>query len=198
MAFIEQIEKDSLKDLIKNFWFYVSIAAFTIPLAFVQTDYNIITLIAIAVVFAAIFVIDIKEYIIPDSSQVIIFILANILIYSSYERGFTESYAGFIFAGGIFWSIYYFAEKALKKEVLGFGDVKLFANVGLLLGFFSFNYFLWVLTITSGSFILLKLIIGKKNKLIPYGPFIVLSAWVCLLFKNYFDELNYKLMTTLF
>lgn len=198
MAFIEQIEKQSIKNLKKNLWFYLTILGFSAPLYFVNTDYSIAYLVLIAIIFAAIFIIDIKEYIIPDSSQIAIFILANGLIFTSEYRSFAESYAGFAFAGGMFALVYFIAEKYLGKEVLGFGDVKLFANVGLLIGFFSVNYFLWVLTLTSGSFVLLKILFGKKDKLIPYGPFIVISAWICLLYADYFEVLNHKIMTAIF
>tara|TARA_Y100001960_G_scaffold331774_1_gene429876 strand:+ start:3102 stop:3701 length:600 start_codon:yes stop_codon:yes gene_type:complete len=198
MAFIEQIEKQSLRDVVKNKWLYFVIALFQAPLLFTYTNYDLTLLVMLGFIFAVIFTIDIKEYIIPDTTQVAVFSIANGLIWLAPERGFIESYVGMLFAGGMFYGIYYVFEKFLKKEALGFGDVKLFANVGLLLGFFSFNYFLWILTFTSGTFIILKLLFKKKNKLIPYGPFIVASAWFCLLYKDYLDVMNYKFMQYVF
>lgn len=198
MALIEQIEKQELKLAFKNLWTYFLMVAFALPIYFSTQDYNLYILVGLAIVFAIIFVIDVKEYIIPDTCQLATFILANILIYFSPERNFVEAYIGFAFSGLIFASVYYVGEKILKKSILGFGDVKLFAVIGLLLGFFGFNYFLWVLTIFSGVFVILRKTFTSKKGNFPFGPFIVVSAWICLLFTNYFDVINYKLMSSIY
>jgi prepilin signal peptidase PulO-like enzyme (type II secretory pathway) len=198
MALIEQIEKNALKQVVKNKWLYLTIALFQLPLIFTNTQYSMPLLILLGVIFAIVFCIDVKEYIIPDSAQIAIFLTANGLIYFSDYRDFTESYFGFIFAGLLFLAIYYFGAKLFKKQILGFGDVKLFASVGLLLGLLTFNYFLWVLTFSSALFVLLKKILKKDSKVIPYGPFIVSSAWVCLIYKDNLDTINYIIMTYIF
>lgn len=198
MALIEQIEKKSLKDAIKNKYFYLLATLFLAPLAFIQTDYNIFILGLIAIALALVFTVDAKEYIIPDTSQIALFVLANALLYLSDSRNMLESYIGFFFAAIVFGSVYYVFESVLKRPALGFGDVKLFANVGLLLGFFSFSYFLWILTILSGIYVVIRKFIFRKTGAFPYGPFIVVSAWLCLLYNNYFAELNNNIMMSLF
>ena len=70
-------------------------------------------------------------------------------------------------------------------------------DVGLLLGFFGFNYFLWILSVSSVIFIVIKKLLKGKKKLIPYGPFIVLSTWVCLLFEDFFETIYMNVMTYL-
>ena len=197
MALIEKIEIDAIKQAVRSPYLYLTLATFLSTLLFTDSYISIYYLAVLALVLSFILVIDIKHYIIPDSAQISLFLLANLLMYLSPEKSFLEGYAGFAFAILIFYGIYYISDVVLGKEALGFGDVKLFANVGLILGFFSFNYFLWVLTITSGLFLIFKLVFKKKNKLIPYGPFIVVSAWICLLYSDTFKVFHNNIMDTI-
>ena len=187
MALIEKIEINALKEAFKNPFLYVCFIIFAGIAYSVNTIISFPLLLAIAFVFSLILVIDFKHYIIPDSAQVALFILANLLVYTSIDRFWVESYIGFALALFVFGGIYIVFEYLLKKPAIGLGDVKLLANVGLLLGALSFNVFLWILTITAGSFVIIKKLRKSENKMIPYGPFIVVSAWVCLL---YFFPLN--------
>lgn len=200
MAFIEKFEIDELKLSLKNPYTYLVFALFAAPVFFVSSMYSTYLLVLLAFISAVIFVIDLKEYIIPDTTQILIFLTTLAMLYYTPGVFYLEHIMGLIFATVMFGGIYAVYEYVLKKPALGFGDVKLFANVGLLLGFFSFNYFLWVLSISSIIFIIIKKVKLNKtdsNKLIPYGPFIVLSAWVCLLFKNFFETIYMNVMTYL-
>lgn len=187
MALIEKIEINALKEAFKSPFLYVGFIVFAGIAYSVNTIINFPILLAIAFVFSLILVIDFKHYIIPDTTQVALFILANLLVYTSVDRFWVESYVGFALALFVFGGIYVVFEYLLKKPAIGLGDVKLLANVGLLLGALSFNVFLWILTITAGSFVIIKKLRKSENKMIPYGPFIVVSAWICLL---YFFPLN--------
>jgi len=197
MAFIEKIEIDAVKQAVRSPYLYITFAAFLSTLAFVDSYLSVYFLATLALILSFILVIDIKHYIIPDSAQISLFLLANILMYTMPEKSFVQGYAGFAFAIFIFYGIYYLSDVVLNKEALGFGDVKLFANVGLILGFLSFNYFLWVLTITSGLFLIFRLLSKKKNKLIPYGPFIVVSLWICLLYSDTFKLFHNNMMDSI-
>ena len=77
----------------------------------------------------------------------------------------------------------------LKKEAMGFGDVKLMCAVGLISGIKG-TLVILVLTIISSGLIfgiglLLRLV--KRDEEQPLGPFISASAALYLLF---IDELN--------
>lgn len=188
MAYIEKIEIDALKQAVKSPSLYICFGILSSIIFSINTIMSLPILLSIAFVFSLIIVIDIKHFIIPDSAQVALFILANLLIYTSIDRFWLESYIGFALAIFVFGGIYALFEYVVKKPAIGFGDVKLLANVGLLLGALSFNMFLWILTLTAGGFIIFKRLLGSKEKIIPYGPFIVVSAWICLL---YYFPLNH-------
>ena len=164
MALIEKIEINALKEAFKNPFLYVCFIIFAGIAYSVNTIISFPLLLAIAFVFSLILVIDFKHYIIPDSAQVALFILANLLVYTSIDRFWVESYIGFALALFVFGGIYIVFEYLLKKPAIGLGDVKLLANVGLLLGALSFNVFLWILTITAGSFVIIKSLENLKIK----------------------------------
>ncbi|MCP4355685.1 MAG: prepilin peptidase [Proteobacteria bacterium] len=188
MVIIEQIERDSLKEAIKKPALYVVTAIFLAVMSSSgspQPEWILYS--AIAFILALIFIIDIKHYIIPDSAQFALFIISNLLICFSDNHSFIQSYAGAGFAFAIFYSIYYVYDTFLNKEALGFGDVKLFANAGLLLGFLHFNNFLLVLTAISVVFVIGKSVSKSENKLIPYGPLISFAMWLCLIYPTPID-----------
>lgn len=198
MALIEKYEIQELKKAIVNPFTYITFAVLCSPFYFINIEQNVLLMALLAYVFSLIVVIDIKEYIIPDTTQLLIFLIACGLVYTSYDQNYMSSFIGLCFAGGMFGGIYYVYENILKRSAMGFGDVKLFGNVGFLLGVFSFNYFLWILTLTSGIFVIFRLFLKKKNKLIPYGPFIVVSAWICLVFNEYLESAYIDLMNKIF
>lgn len=89
--------------------------------------------------------------------------------------------AGFFLFGGISWALKKIMGLILKKEALGFGDVKFFAVAGLWLGPENLAYFMML----SG---LLGLVFGltwrvvKKNKLFPFGPALIVSFYILFVF----------------
>lgn len=189
MAFFEQIEIESIKQAFKstNLYFVWLLFVTTLVLSGLPINSSWVIMVILSFVFSLIFVVDIKEYIIPDSTQISVFVLANALIFFNPYSNWIISYSGGLFAFLIFFALHYVYDKILKRPALGFGDVKLFANVGLLTGILYFNNFLVLLTGMSLVFLLVRIFINKKEKQIPYGPFIVSSAWLCLLYQESID-----------
>ena len=70
----------------------------------------------------------------------------------------------------------------MKKEAMGFGDVKLLGAIGAFLGSKAV-FFTIFLSSLSGSIVGISLVVLGKKKMqskIPYGPYIALAAiiWV--------------------
>ncbi|HUK55808.1 MAG TPA: prepilin peptidase [Nitrospiria bacterium] len=96
--------------------------------------------------------------------------------------GFWGSLTGFLVGGGLFYLVAEISFRILKKEALGFGDVKLIAMIGAFLGWKQvlLTIFLGAL---GGSVIGLFFIVfmGKSREdAIPFGPFLSLGAVVAL------------------
>lgn len=91
--------------------------------------------------------------------------------------------AGAAVFGGLAWGLRAAAGFVLKKEAMGFGDVKLFAVSGLWLGLPLMPLFL---VGAGGAGVLWggAQKIFFKNRFFPFGPAIILSLYICILLKN--------------
>ena len=145
---------------------------------------------------------DKKYMIIPDQLVVAIGITAVFLyaleIFETNMLGATPYFhftfysplLGALIGGGTIFAIGFIGSFLLKKEAMGFGDVKLLAAVGLLFGTYGILIVL-ILTILTSGFYFIFLMLFKKLKrgdYQPLGPFIVAASviYICL-----YDQVNY-------
>ncbi len=137
----------------------------------------------------AIFMIDLKHKIIPDSLNIFILCLGVFSLVVS-RQDVVSHLSGLLIVSVPIFII------ALLTNGFGGGDVKLFAAVGLLLGFKLILLTAFIAIITGGIFgAYLLLIKNKKLKSeMPFGPFIVIgifisSIWGTQIIDWYFGRL---------
>lgn len=146
--------------------------------------------------FVAIFFIDAKHYEIPDSLVIIIALVGIVSIFIApldYAKGdFSITYVDKLISLAVSLALLVLVmlfEKILKRELIGGGDIKLFAAVGLFIG--------WQLALLG---VMLAAIIGvlveipfskllKREKaegsnssVLPFGPYLVIGFMISLLF----------------
>ena len=136
--------------------------------------------IAIGIIFVSSLVIiiisDIEYMIILD--EVLIFAIASIIILSIIDVGFYEASIKILSGFGAFITmllIKKLGDLMFKQESLGGGDIKLMFLIGLVIG-----YDMAICNIFFATFIAfpiaLFLLIAKKDNIIPFGPFLSMSA----------------------
>ncbi len=76
---------------------------------------------------------DMENLFLPDSLQIALFILALCALATDFSA-WQEKLCGLLLGGGFFLFIYCLSFLLFQKEGLGFGDVKLMASAGFLLG----------------------------------------------------------------
>lgn len=132
--------------------------------------------------FIVIFYIDLKHYIIPDSMLIVILLMAILSIWIPenhfvifwYDRLIGLAVVGIIFL------ILFLAEKICKKELMGFGDIKLFGVMGILLGY---QLLLFGILISAIIALLTEVILLKsKHKMIPFGPYLTIGFTIVIFF----------------
>lgn len=96
-------------------------------------------------------------------------------------QGGLASLAGIIIGGGSLWLTGFVAKVLLKKDAMGFGDVKLMAAVGGLLGWLD-SLVIFFLACGLGSAIGIVIIIKTKSRRIPFGPFLAAGTWFVMLY----------------
>lgn len=116
--------------------------------------------------------VDCQYKLIPDSISVG-GIVAGLLL-SMVPGGITpfQSLIGAAVAGGGLYALGWVATKVLKKEAMGFGDVKLLAGYGALMGLTGAVETL-VLAALLGILVMVPL---RKKGQIPFGPFLAVAA----------------------
>ena len=128
--------------------------------------------------------VDLESYTIPDGcllTTVAAWILALPFLRSGRAEILRSVLAAVAFGGGIL-LLSIVMDKLLGKESLGGGDVKLFAVVGLYLGFAATLFAVMLSCLMGLGFALVMSRHGEKGKAIPFGPSISLAAAFMLLY----------------
>ena len=146
--------------------------------------------------------VDCKYKLIPDSISVG-GIVAGLLI-SLVPGGVTplQSLIGAVVAGGGLYLLGWIATKALKKDAMGFGDVKLLAGYGALMGVTGavetllVAALLGIVVMVPYGVLAAKKSAQNKNSeeagQIPFGPFLAIAAPVIYLWGSALVEVYFK------
>lgn len=123
---------------------------------------------------------DIREMIIPNkviAFGVVCGIVIRIFIYDLPLWNYGMS---FILGGGIIYLISVVSSYILKKEAMGGGDVKLFAFVGLMLGFKLLLLTIFLASLVGFLIGVILLLSGRTNRgaYIPFGPYIAIGSLI--------------------
>ena len=154
---------------------------------------TIIFLSILVLVLIMIFFIDLENFIIPDSLNFTIMGLALVKNFlpnfgTSLIHEINQSIIGGIVGYLSIWLIIFLYKTFKKIDGMGLGDAKLMAGIGLLFGWQSIPFVLFVSSILGLIFVVPSLI--KKQKTmrteIPFGPFIIVA---CLIYFTYGDFL---------
>ncbi len=137
---------------------------------------------------AALLIIDLRHMILPD---LLVSILAGLgvarfataLFLAGSAEGIFEKTAWIALSafsyGGLLWFLGFQMEKLLKKDALGFGDVKFFAMAGLWLGlehlpaYCALSGFFGILLGVAWQYY-------RKSRVFPFGPALILAFYTLL------------------
>ncbi len=148
--------------------------------------YKIISF-AITSCLIVIFFADFKYHIIPDK---ILIWLGVFSIFFSFNNFLNNIFAGLIFYS-IFYAIWFFT----KGRGMGFGDVKYVFIIGILLGLKD-GFIAIYLSFLFGGLFSIMLLIFKMRKMksrIAFGPFLTLGIFVVIFLKNFIYPIFNKL-----
>jgi prepilin signal peptidase PulO-like enzyme (type II secretory pathway) len=160
--------------LVISFFFYFN--PFTLSLEFFLAIAGILILISL-------FFFDLFYFILPD-----VIMIPALGIYAIFDIAHTtDPLLYFITAllGTSFFGILYLASSGSK---MGFGDVKLAALIGLMLGY-PLGFFGFVLGIWLGALVSIVLLISRKASLkdpLPLGSFLAIATLIVIIFKYEF------------
>lgn len=140
--------------------------------------FNDLTLVIINYILLLVLIVDLKEMWIPDLTHLLVGVI-NVLKYTikGFFYNISFNYEGIICSILLIFCIL-LLQKILRKDIMGFGDLKLLMVLSI---GFSFYEFWFLLLISSMLGVLGYYLFFKKQKVFPYGPFIVFGyIIVCL------------------
>ena len=155
-------------------------------------ELNLITSLIFVSSLIIIIISDIEYMIILD--EVLIFAIAGIILVNLIDIGIYDTALKILYGAGAFITmllIKKLGDLIFKQESLGGGDIKLMFLIGLMLG-----YAMSICNIFMATFIAfpiaLFLLISKKDNIIPFGPFLSMSAIILYIWGlNFTDIINF-------
>ena len=147
-------------------------------------SYEMITLILVFSLLVILYISDFKYYVI-QSRILIFFVIISLILKELYfgTKIFLLSLAGGLIVFVFLWLVKIVGDKVFKVESLGGGDVKLSFYFGTLLG-----VRLGIVSLVIGAFLAfpyaLYYAITKKEKEIPFGPFLITALLIVFVFME--------------
>ncbi len=128
-------------------------------------------------------VIDLHKLILPDNITLPVLwiglLISLFTIFTDPVSSIIGATAGYM----ILWSVYQTFKLLTGKEGMGYGDFKLLALFGAWFGWELLPLII-ILSSASGAIIGILMIVFKKhdrNIPIPFGPYLAIAGWICLL-----------------
>lgn len=159
---------------------------------------NLIKYLILTPMLLSAFVIDYRLQIIPNRLNLTMFEIGMVIafLFGTSNVAITiDMLLGMLAGGGIFLAITLIGGLIYGKEAMGLGDVKLMGALGLYFGL-SNIIIIAMMSFLIGAILGIILIVGKIKKsdeYIPFGPFIVIAAFISIFVP--FDTLVTALMT---
>jgi leader peptidase (prepilin peptidase)/N-methyltransferase len=145
-----------------------------------------ISLFWLIVTLIPIFAIDFKYLLLPDTITIGGVLLGFALSFLDGGIGILTSLLGFAACGGGLFLFSVLSAKILKKEGMGFGDVKLFAGFGTIMGT-ELSYISLIIGSSLALMVIIPFRIFTRKDMkapLPFGPFLGLAAPISYLFGN--------------
>ncbi len=147
-------------------------------------SYFAIAAIAFTLALIALTFIDIDSMLLPDQiTQPLLWSGIYLALIGWSPVSLIDSVIGAIAGYLLLWSIYWLFKLITNKEGMGYGDFKLLAALGSWLGWQQLPLVILGSSIVGAIIGILILKVQQKelHNAIPFGPYLALSGWVCLL-----------------
>lgn len=155
--------------------------------------YIFVTWILVALTF-----IDIDYMLLPDQLTLPLVWLALIASVMGYTITPTDAIIGAACGYLSLWSVFWLFKLLTGKEGMGYGDFKLLAVFGALLGWQSLLTIILLSSVVGAIIGIALLSIQGKDKAtpIPFGPYLAIAGWIAMLWGNqiqgaYFNLIGY-------
>jgi len=154
--------------------------------------------IAITWALVALTFIDIDHMLLPDQLTLPLLWLALIASVMGYTIAPSDAIIGAACGYLSLWSVFWLFKLITGKEGMGYGDFKLLAVFGALLGWQSLLTIILLSSVVGAVIGIALLSIQGKDKAtpIPFGPYLAIAGWITMLWgtqlqNSYFNFIGY-------
>lgn len=153
--------------------------------------YIVITWALVALTF-----IDIDHMLLPDQLTLPLVWLALIAAVGGVTITPSDAVMGAAFGYLSLWSVFWLFKLLTGKEGMGYGDFKLLALFGALLGWQSLLTIILLSSVVGAIIGIALLTIQGKDKAtpIPFGPYLAIAGWITLLWGNQLQSAYFNLI----
>ena len=153
--------------------------------------YIVITWALVALTF-----IDIDHMLLPDQLTLPLVWLALIAAVAGITITPSDAIMGAAFGYLSLWSVFWLFKLLSGKEGMGYGDFKLLALFGALLGWQSLLTIILLSSVVGAIIGIALLSIQGKDKAtpIPFGPYLAIAGWITLLWGNQLQSAYFNLI----
>ena len=153
--------------------------------------YIVITWALVALTF-----IDIDHMLLPDQLTLPLVWLALIAAVAGITITPSDAIMGAAFGYLSLWSVFWLFKLVTGKEGMGYGDFKLLALFGALLGWQSLLTIILLSSVVGAIIGIALLSIQGKDKAtpIPFGPYLAIAGWITLLWGNHLESAYFNLI----
>jgi leader peptidase (prepilin peptidase)/N-methyltransferase len=144
----------------------------------------------------ALTLIDLDEYLLPDSLTLPLIWIGLVANTFNTFASLNDAVYGAVFGYLSLWSVYWVFKLITGKEGMGYGDFKLLAAIGALLGWQALPVVI-LLSSAVGAVVGISLIIilGRdKNIPIPFGPYLAAAGFIAALWGSDITQAYFKFM----
>jgi leader peptidase (prepilin peptidase)/N-methyltransferase len=169
------------------------IVAYTFGASELALIYIFVTWVLVALTF-----IDIDHMLLPDQLTLPLVWFGLIVAVLGYTIPPTEAIIGAVCGYLSLWSVFWLFKLLTGKEGMGYGDFKLLAVFGALLGWQSLLSIILLSSVVGAIIGIALLSIQGKDKAtpIPFGPYLAIAGWITILWGDklsayYFSFIGY-------
>ena len=127
--------------------------------------------------------IDIDHQLLPDNMTIPLMWAGILISFWSVHAGLVSSVTGAIAGYLILWSVYHLFRLLTGKEGMGYGDFKLLAALGAWMGWQMLPLIVLLSSVVGAVVGMVLIGTGRlrKDKPMPFGPFIAAAGWIALI-----------------
>lgn len=141
----------------------------------------------VAAVLLSIIFIDVEFQLIPDYLTVPGMIIGLAVSLAPSGIGIVASVIGLLVGGGALYIIALLGDWLFKKDSMGGGDIKMAAMLGAFLGWEKVIFIFFAAAVIGLLASIIIMALSKKvrkTRVIPFGPFLALAAYVAILYGD--------------